>query len=146
MSVVTNMSLVNFGTSRQATPTHSDNLRLQQPSTSKLATFVAAADEKSVKNNHVYYELNEAKTKAFNRKKTSLPTSARKELYNLAPSHVRLDEDDLHVSLNELNTPPQAPKFTVTLAHEPIKHLKEIIKTHESKAKKQFAFCRQPSH
>ena len=41
--VATNMSLFNFGTSRQANPTHSDNLRLQPPSTSKLATFVAAA-------------------------------------------------------------------------------------------------------
>ena len=120
VSVATNMSLFNFGTSRQANPTHSDNLRLQPPSTSKLATFVAAADEKSVKNDHVYYEINEGKTKAFNRKKTSLPTSARQELYNLAPWHVGLDEDDLHVSLNELTIPPQAPKFTVTLAHDPI--------------------------
>ena len=53
-------------------------------------------------------------------------------MYDLAQWQVGLDEDDLHVSLNELNTPPQAPKFTVTLAHEPVKHLKEIIKTHKS--------------
>ena len=33
---------------------------------------------------------------------------------------------------HELDTPPQAPKFTMTLAHKPIKHLKEIIKTHKS--------------
>ena len=126
------MSLFNFGTSCQANPTHSDNLRLQPLSTSKLATFVAAADDKSVKNDYVYYELNEGKTKAFNRKKTSLPTSARQELYNLAPSHVGLDEDDLHVSLKELNIQPQAPKFTVTSAHDPMKHLREIIKSHKS--------------
>ena len=57
--------------------------------------------------------------------------SARQELYNLAPWHVGLDEDDLHVSLNEMNIPPQAPKFTVTLAHDPMKHLRGIIKTHK---------------
>ena len=126
------MSLFNSGTSRQANPTHSDNLRLQPPSTLKLATFVAAADEKSVENDHVYYQLNEDKTKAFNRKKTSLPTSARQELYDLTPWHVGLDEDDLHVSLNELNIPQQAPKFTVTLVNDPMDHLREINKTHKS--------------
>ena len=39
------------------------NFGLQQPTPSKLATFVAAADEKEVKNDHVYYKMNDQKTK-----------------------------------------------------------------------------------
>ena len=56
------------------------SLGLQQRTPSKLATFVAAADEKEVKNDYVYYEMNDQKTKTFNRKKTSLPSTARQEL------------------------------------------------------------------
>ena len=111
---------------------NSGRIRIRANSCEFEPASLAAADEKSIKNDHIYYELNEGKTKAFNRKKTGLPTSARQELYNLAPWHVGLDEDDLHVSLDELTIPPQAPKFTVTLAHDPMKHLREIIKTHKS--------------
>ena len=106
------------------------DLGLQQPSPSKLATFVAAADEKEVKKDYVYYEMNDQKTKTFNRKKTSLPSTARQELYKLAPWSVGLDEDDIHVSFEGLTTPDNAKKHSVTVAHNPIHKLKDILKQH----------------
>ena len=53
------------------------NLGLQQPTPSKLATLVAAADEKEVKNDYVYYEMNDQKKKTFSRKKNE-PSVNRK--------------------------------------------------------------------
>ena len=110
------------------TTTLTTNLGLQQPTPSKLATFVAAADEKEVKNDYVYHEMNDQKTKTFNRKKTSLPSTARQELYKLAPRSVDLDEDDIHVSFEELTAPDNAKKYSVTVAHNPIHKLKDILK------------------
>ena len=78
-------SKANHSTVPDKTTALSINLRLQQRSPSKWATFVAAADEKEGKNDFVYYEMNDQKTKAFNRTKTSLPPNARQELYELAP-------------------------------------------------------------
>ena len=106
------------------------NLGLQQPIPSKLATFVAAANEKEVKNDYVHYEMNDQKTKIFNRKKTSLPSTARQEPYKLAPWSVGLDEHDIHVSFEGLTTPDNAKKHSVTVAHDPIHNLKDILKQH----------------
>ena len=91
---------------------------------------MAAADEKEVKNDYVYYEMNDGKTKTFNRKKTSLPSTARQELYKLAPWSVGLDEDYIHVSFEGLTTPDNAKKHSVTVAHDPIHNLKDILKQH----------------
>ena len=106
------------------------NLGLQQPTPSKLATFVAAADEKEVKNDYVYYEMNDRKKKTFNRKKTSLPSTARQELYKLSPWSVGLDEDDIQVPFEGLTTLDNAKKHSVTVAHDPIHNLKDILKQH----------------
>ena len=91
---------------------------------------MAAADEREVKNDYVYYDMNDQKTKTFNRKKTSLPPTARQELYKLAPWVVGLDEDDIHVSFDRLTTPDNAKKHSVTVAHNPIHKLKDILKQH----------------
>ena len=129
-----NMSFL-FGGNKVAQPAQfeiSTNLRLEQPSTSKLAAFVAASEQKAVQNDFHFYVLNENKSKAFNRKKVSLPAAARQQLYDLSPWSVGLGEDDLHISFNDLQVPLQQPQHSVTAAHEPIKHLKDILKKHGS--------------
>ena len=111
-----NMSFL-FGGNKVAQPAQfeiSTNLRLEQPSTSKLAAFVAASEQKVVQNDFHFYVLNENKSKAFNRKKVSLPAAARQQLYDLSPWSVGLDEDDLHISFNDIQVPLQQPCVRAT--------------------------------
>ena len=106
------------------------DLNLQSPSTSQLATWVNNSNEKDIRNDFKYFALNDEKTRAFNRKAISLPTQARQDLYKLAPWKVGLHDDDLHVSLGDLQLQQGTKRYSVTEAHEPIKNIKEILKTY----------------
>ena len=106
------------------------DLNLESPTTSRLATWVTNSNQNEIQNDFKYYALNEDKTHAFNRKAISLPTQARQDLYAMAPWKVGLHDDDLHVSLGDLQIPQGTKRYSMTEAHEPIKRIKETLKTH----------------
>ena len=106
------------------------DLNLVSPTTSRLATWVTNSNPNEIQNDFKYYALNEDKTHAFNRKAISLPTQARQDIYTMAPWKVGLHDDDLHVSLGDLQIPQGTKRYSMTEANEPIKRIKQTLKTH----------------
>ena len=87
------------------------DLNLLRPTISRLTMWVTKSNQKEIQNDFKYYALNDDKTCAFNRKAISLPTQARQDLYTMAPWKVGLNDDDLHVSLGDLQTPQGTKKI-----------------------------------
>ena len=106
------------------------NLNLVSLTTSRLATWVPNSNQNEIQKDFKYYALNEDKMHAFNRKAISLPTQAHQNLYTMALWKVGLHDDDLHVSLGDLQIPQGTKRYSMTEAHEPIKRIKETLKTH----------------
>ena len=134
-SIIAMAGLFNFSSSKSSSSdsekqTLATDLNLVSPTTSKLAVWTTKCNQKDIQNDYKYFALNDEKTRAFNRRAISLPTQARRELFDRAPWRVGLHDDDLHISLGDLQLPQGTKRYSMTEAHEPIKNIKEARKTY----------------
>ena len=134
-SIIAMTSLFNFSSSKSSSSDSekqilATDLNLVSPTTSKLAVWTTKCNQKDIQNDYKYFALNDEKTRAFNRKAISLPTQARKDLFDRAPWKVGLHDDDLHISLRDLQLPQGTKRYSMTEAHEPVKHINEALKTY----------------